>query len=157
MGFKEPIRIKRILKNEEIRNVFTQIRFDKMFRNVFINDYGNDTKSIKEIIDFLANFSQYKRFKPFKVQCLMKKQLTPLESRENFFRDLEVMAYSKKNKVRINMTLPRNCELEFKEYFNSIKRWSNNNFKKSYIEHMMRFATQMSGKTIEEVMNNRIE
>ena len=70
IGFQEPIKIKKIIENEKLQNLFKELHFDKIYRNRFINNYGNDIKSIKKIIDFLGNFEQYKCFKPFKVQTI---------------------------------------------------------------------------------------
>ena len=54
IGFQEPIKIKKIIENEKLQNLFKELHFDKIYRNRFINNYGNDIKSIKKIIDFLG-------------------------------------------------------------------------------------------------------
>lgn len=160
IGFQEPIKIKKIIENEKLQNLFKELHFDKIYRNRFINNYGNDIKSIKKIIDFLGNFEQYKCFKPFKVQTIKTREIntfTRYDAQMELFEDLEIMDYAKQKQVRLNFTLNVNKYNEYWDYFTQFKIWSNNAMKKSYIEFMCRYSIEWSGKSVSEILNNKTE
>ena len=157
VAFKFPIKIKPLIEDEEIQKLFLSLRFDGIYREKFQNNYGNSVANIQKIIDFLSIFEGYKRFKPFKIQSITKPHSNNLEAREDLFRDFKIMDYAKQKKVRINMTIPRYPNTEFIDYFTSMKLWSNNYNKVSYIEFMTRFTTEKTIRTPQEIVNNRIE
>lgn len=160
IGFQEPIKIKKIIENEKLQNLFKELHFDKIYRNRFINNYGNDIKSIKKIIDFLGNFEQYKYFKPFKVQTIKTREIntfTRYDAQMELFEDLEIMDYAKQKQVRLNFTLNVNKYNEYWDYFTQFKIWSNNAMKKSYIEFMCRYSIEWSCKSVSEILNNKTE
>ena len=138
--FKEPIKIRTVLTNENIKKAFLALNFSKILPNHFINNFGNSTEDIKLIINFLAKLNAYKSFKPFKVQSVIGPNLNIELSRKCLFRDLEIMDYAKQKMVRINMTCPPSIQSDFLDYFKAIKRWSNNGQKKSFIEFMCGYS-----------------
>ena len=157
IAFQWPIKLKPLIENPDIQNKFIELHFDKVFTCSFINNYGNTTEKIKEIIDFLSAFTSYKHFKPIKVQAITKQHKNAKDARNDLFRDLEIINYSKLKEVKINMTTPKYRVTEFLEYFTELKIWTNNYRELSFIEFMTRYSTGKTIKNIEEVLNNRIE
>lgn len=154
IAFREPIKIKRILDNKKIEQSFLSLNFSKIIKSRFVNNFGNTTEDIKQIINFLSSFIAYKNFKPLRIQSLVAPNLDQNLSRECLFRDLEIMDCAKQKQIRINITCPAAAQSDYIDYFKAIKRWSNNDPKKSFIEFMCSYSLDYT-PNLEEIFLDR--
>lgn len=155
--FKYPIKLKPILTSDSIREIFNKISFDKKYKNTFVNNYGDDEKDIIQIIDFLSEFPKRKYFKPIKVRSFREETTTLDTAREEFFRSLKIVSYSKQKEVRINLTCSKYKTNVYWDYFHILKKVAATT-KKSFIEISLEYAIEKRPKmSYEEIINNKIE
>ena len=155
--FKHPIKIKPILSNENIQRIFKELPFDKKYKNTFINNYGDNQEDIFKIIDFLADFPKYNYFKPVKIRSFRRETTTLDTAREEFFRSLKILSYSKQKKVRINLTCSKYKTNSYWDYFSILKKAAVSN-KKSFLDIALEYAIKKRpNSTYEAIINNKLE
>ncbi len=155
--FKYPIKIKPILLNEKIQTIFKELSFDKVYKNTFVNNYGDNQEDIFKIIDFLADFSKYNCFKPVKIRSFRKETTDLSTAREEFFRSLKILGYSKRKKVRINLTCSKYRTNSYWDYFTILKKAAASN-KKCFLDIALYYAIKnRPNSTYEAIINNKLE
>jgi hypothetical protein len=148
VSFKAPIRLEKIINNQEIKDLFLKINFSAGTLFKFRNDYGSSLEDSKRIIDFIIELKESNPntsigVVPIKAQLTNHWEKNVILAAENGWEDFErclrIIDYAREKKVQIIIVAPNRVKFEspFWYYFEPLENWSHKHISRSYIEYML--------------------
>lgn len=147
VAFYEPISLKKILGNREIRTKFLELDFSTgtIFR--WRNDFGHGVNEARQIAEF---FAELKTITASDLGFVPIKAFSTTETEEvSFLRCLEVVHIFKTAKVKCKVVSPKNSML-----LRVLENWTTFGGKLSFVEYVLHRECAISGILWYDILNN---
>lgn len=157
--FLNPISIKTILSNENIKKKFLKINFSIGTIFKWKNDYSNNVKDINNIINFLLDLKQNTKSN---IGFIPIKSFNETDNVEDnfdiiFLNCMLIIDLFKKNNLKCRIIVPKELNNTKKYFFNLLEDWTTNYFELSFIEYILHNLCYKSGILWYNILNNPIK
>lgn len=158
--FLHPIKLKKLLDNN-IFNALSPLKLAKFYKIKYNNNIGEDYESVVKAINLIQKLKNnfiYLNVGSISVKTITKDHWADKQNiLYDFERNLKIMTYAQKQRVRINFLYPRlRLSSPSWAYFEFFKTWSNHYHTLSYIEALLKGSTNFFGKSYAAILNNNM-
>ena len=159
VAFLNPISIKTILSNENIKEKFLKINFSIGTIFKWKNDYSNNVKDINNIINFLLELKQNTKSNIGFIPIKSFDETDNVEENFDiiFLNCMLIIDLFKKNNLKCRVIVPKELNNTKKHFFNLLEDWTTNYFELSFIEYILHNLCYKSGILWYNILNNPIK
>lgn len=148
IAFSAPIKLKKIIKNDTILNLFLKLDFSPGTIFKFQNNIGSTFSEVKEMMSFIEKLKEKNPDVYISAIPIRAVSCDHWESRaaavDDLERCLQIMNEAKMRRVHVNIIAPNRREIEtpYWYFFEPIEAWSKQFEDKSYIEFMLHSSVE---------------
>jgi len=148
LAFSAPIKLKKLIKNNQILNLFLELDFSPGTVFKFQNNIGSTFSEVKEMYDFIERLKEKNPDVYIGAIPVRAMSCDHWEARaaavDDLERCLQIMEEAKRRKIHVNLIAPDRREIEtpYWYYFEPIEAWSKQFEEKSYIEFMLHSSVE---------------
>lgn len=148
IAFLEPIQLKNILEDKDIRKNFLELKFSQGTIFKFQNNYGSEFEDFINLCDFIKDLKEIApqvRISAIPFRTILTDHwhddiyIASQNGLQDLERCLKIMDYAKEHRIHIVLVQPNRhlMETPFWYYFEILEYWTRSMEKLSYIELML--------------------